>query len=908
MQAPGYQPGVLQVSTGGGHYIGGPIQTSGGAVILGDQVSGDKVQGNKIYVDKRVQYTIEVFAVPPATPAERRQQVLEAGLAPFLPDRPFTVLEEPFFAGREDKKRDLLGQLNDGQKHAVLVYGTADVGKTSLLTAGVIPELERQRKLVIYQNDYQYPLAGLRGALVGCGERYGLALSPETTTAQLASQVTDKSGLDLVLVLDQFERYYMPGRDEDGRASFRQELAETVQALEPRRFHLIVAIRDDLLSPLDREWSDLLPGLRSAEVALDPLDFDQAFEAIITPIKAINGPGLDQRFKDQLLVDLDALDEKTDRSISPADLQIVCYQLYQAAQSSPYRTIDQSVYYQVSHNKGAEQIIDRHFDELVARLPENSQAIASEIAFDMVVDPELRFWFRHQDLMSESADSKQLENALNEMTRAGLLIWHQVDGQPAYAFASHSIRGAADRAMGRDARRRRQAGNELELIWRAWLAHDELPSPGVLNFIERNAANQPVPPERVLLLLRSAAKHAAPLASWLVQARREDVCRFIQEIEQPPEAGSAEMYESAERQTRRQQARDILGLTGPNLPEFPNSNEFGPLAWVAVQHPDPVIQEAASLAMLAGYESGASSRLEAAVQTAKVSSGRKIALQAMLADADPEISAGLSKRSIGDRLRVWGWRARRRIFRDGRYIRSVAWGGALGAGLALALLRGLLAAVLQEQPGFFFYNYFPIGFFIGGGVSLGLVLTNPLLLRTPDHEHAPGSGRPFFWALILGALGFTIAHFLLSVTLRGGLVFEAPLITVMTFVSGLGLAQAARDLPAYRPGAASTVLRILATALVFALVLGLFTALANYGVGQTYFWSAEFYRYRLDDVLPGWGLAWVMELANWDAIISLVDAALVGVALAVGLMAGMLIAYRDFARWKALEKQATGSQ
>ena len=159
MQAPGFQPGLLQVSTGGGHYIGSPIQTLGGAMILGDQIAGDyitgdKVQGNKIYVDKRVQYTIEVFAVPPATPAERRQQVLQAGLAPFLPDRPFTVLEEPFFAGRDDKKRDLLGQVNDGQKHAVLIYGAADVGKTSLLTAGVIPELERQRKLVIYQNDY----------------------------------------------------------------------------------------------------------------------------------------------------------------------------------------------------------------------------------------------------------------------------------------------------------------------------------------------------------------------------------------------------------------------------------------------------------------------------------------------------------------------------------------------------------------------------------------------------------------------------------------------------------------------------------------------------------------------------------------------------------------------------------
>ena len=158
-----------------------------------------------------------------------------------------------------------------------------------------------------------------------------------------------------------------------------------------------------------------------------------------------------------------------------------------------------------------------------------------------------------------------------------------------------------------------------------------------------------------------------------------------------------------------------------------------------------------------------------------------------------------------------------------------------------------------------------------------------MLLRIPEHEYSPGAGRPLPWALIFGAVGFTLAHFLLSVTLRGGLVFEAPLITFMTLVAGLGLAQAARDLPVNRPGVVSTAFRVLATALVFALVLSLFTAVAKYGVGQTYFWSAEFYRYRLDDVLPRWGLAWIMEIANWDVIISVIDAALVGAAISGGI-------------------------
>jgi hypothetical protein len=916
MQSPGFQPGVLQVSTGGGHYIGGPIQTTGGAVILGNQVAGDyiagdKVHGNKIYVDKRIQYTVEVYAVPPATPGERRQQILQAGLSPFLPDRPFTVLEEALFAGREDKKQDLLVQLEDAEKYATLVHGAADVGKTSLLTAGVIPELERRGKLVIYQNDFSYPLAGLRGALVGCGARYGLGLSPETSAAQLVRHVVEASDFDLVLILDQFERYYLPGADADERDAFRQELAQAVQNVQARRFHLIIAVRDDLLSSLDREWAELLPGLRYASISLDPLDYDQALEAIIKPVQAINGPGLDKNFTAQLLTDLDSLDKKTDHSIAPADLQIVCYQLYQAARTSDYRTIDQSVYYRVSHNKGAEQIIDRHFDELAARLPEASRAIASEIAFNMVVDPELRFWFRPQDLTVDGAGSQQVENVLKEMTRAGLLIWHQAEGQLGYAFASHSIRGAADRAMGRSARQRRQAGNELELVWRAWMAHDELPGPGVLSFIREHASGQPLPAERVLMLLRSAVKHNAALAPWLEQARREDVRRLIQEIEQPPSASNADSIPAdlTERQTRRQQARHILGLTDERLPDCPAAEEFGPLAWAAAKTQDPVCQETDVLALLGAYGYEASNRLRLAAESGspvRGASQRSIELHGMLADADPQSAAALKKMAGLERLRVWAWRARRRIRHDGRYIRTVAWGGALGAGLALALLRGMLAALLQEQPGFYFYNYFPIGFFLGGGAALGLALTNALLLRPPEHEYTPGSSRPVLWALSLGALCFTMGHFLLSVTLRGGLVFEAPLITLMTLLAGLGIAQAARDLPTYRPGVLGTALRLLSAALIFALVLSVFTAVGKYGVGQTYFWSAEFYRFRLDDVLPLWGLAWVMDLENWDVVISQVDAALVGAVLAAGLMAGMRLAYHEFERWKSLMKRAGG--
>ena len=81
---------------------------------------------------------------------------------------------------------------------------------------------------------------------------------------------------------------------------------------------------------------------------------------------------------------------------------------------------------------------------------------------------------------------------------------------------------------------------------------------------------------------------------------------------------------------------------------------------------------------------------------------------------------GLHKLSISDRLRVWGWRARRRIGRDGRYIRTISWGGALGAGLSFGFAARIAGrGYFRNNPASFFITIFRLGFSLAVGPRWG---------------------------------------------------------------------------------------------------------------------------------------------------------------------------------------------
>ena len=121
--------------------------------------------------------------------------------APFKFLTPYTALDQALFFGRDDAVKQVLRRIRE--QPLLVLQGMANVGKTSLLAAGVIPRLVSQdRVLVVSVPDYSCPVKGIREALEQNAESLRLTLPPEHTLPALVRAATRAVNGCLVLVFD----------------------------------------------------------------------------------------------------------------------------------------------------------------------------------------------------------------------------------------------------------------------------------------------------------------------------------------------------------------------------------------------------------------------------------------------------------------------------------------------------------------------------------------------------------------------------------------------------------------------------------------------------------------------------------------------------------------------------------
>jgi MFS family permease len=886
--------GTQRVDTGGGTFIQGNIH-----------VQRDFI-GRDLYKNYYVQQVTPVFTPRPVDTTEREQ--------PYFSGQPFRVNDRDLFTGREREIDAILRQIRDPAALTAVAYGPADVGKTSFLSAGVLPNLSETGADVFPLRDYGDAASLLRALLLGRASEMKLDISASAPVPELAKAIIETSTRRLVLVLDQFERFFLQDVSKVERAALRDALEGIIQVVDPRLFQIIIAIRDDWQSALDRQWGDWLPSLRQSPVHLPPLDREQAKVAIMHPIQKLGiQPVFDEEFLDnQLLFDLDRLSLEQEGNILPADLQIICQYLYKTAKSKQAQSIKTKLYFEMTEGKGAEWILDRNFKALLDKVEGAQRKRAREIATEMLAqDPQT--WTVPSQLPISDASPGEIETTLEEMARAGLLIWHLTGDQRAYAFSSNSIAKAAERALGREAQKRLQARRELEYVWRGWMMRDGEASKYQLNLLEEHYPKGPFPTERALVVLRSAVAKETQVQPWLERLDNETTREMLRELE----AGDAEGS------TQQTQAGRVLGLYDEKVPTQPQSTAFGSMAWTATAHPEWEVRETAALALMSAYGTKALERLETAVQAAAEKvirrSGQRrrrlAALRGILADANQEMAKKIRETRWHERLGTWWWRFRRRFRRDIRYLGSLTLGGALGAGLGLGLLRAVLAPLLHQGSGLSFYGAFPVGFWLGGALALGLLLVNVMRLRSPEPESRTANERPFLQAVALGTFGFALMHLLHILLFNADSLVKKPLVAFLALVAGTGLSQATYDQPraGWHIGAGRWLLRLVIVMLAFALVQAIFVQLdilmgpnSDMGAGLVFTWSGYFYRSRLGSTLNAWGLQGILDSEYWFHYAAIIDAALTGVTLTVGLTAGLTLTNKWYQKWSSLIRRSEG--
>ena len=220
---------------------------------------------------------------------------------PYVGLVPFSVDDWPWFFGRDADREIITANLQAAQ--LTLFYGPSGVGKSSVLRAGVEHHLREQSRrevrtrrrpefvIVEFSNWAGRPAGGpgpgdpasrgRRAAGPGGSRRLGRPLAGRS-----AAGWTEHTGADLLLVLDQFEEYFLYHGNEDGEGTFAVEFPRAVNRPDLRA-NFLISIREDSLAKLDR-FQGRIPRLFDNYLRIEHLDRESARQAVVRPLEKFN--------------------------------------------------------------------------------------------------------------------------------------------------------------------------------------------------------------------------------------------------------------------------------------------------------------------------------------------------------------------------------------------------------------------------------------------------------------------------------------------------------------------------------------------------------------------------------------------------------------------------------------------
>jgi WD40 repeat protein len=235
----------------------------------------------------------ETLAAPAQPKAQPRR-------SPFQGLDPYSVEDAAYFFGRKAEQEILAANLMSAR--FTVLYGPSGVGKSSLLRAGLQSDLlararvarERGRGLAIgvFTGPWRdQPLAALdecirRAVEAALGAQPREPDAPLVPLAERLRAWTEIVEGDLLLVLDQFEEYFLYHPNDQGPGSLDFELPQAVTRPEID-VSFLLSIRDDALAGLDR-FKGRIPSLFENYIRLNHLTRAKAEGAIEEAVKLYN--------------------------------------------------------------------------------------------------------------------------------------------------------------------------------------------------------------------------------------------------------------------------------------------------------------------------------------------------------------------------------------------------------------------------------------------------------------------------------------------------------------------------------------------------------------------------------------------------------------------------------------------
>lgn len=440
----------------------------------------------------------------------------EPRLQPYKFLYPFEIDDTDIFFGRitavEQIYRTLL------KDRLAVLHARSGAGKTSLLQAGLGPKLIKEGRIPIYARVYEDPLLAIKRAIAPPSQDIWPKMLHSLTLQEFlgrACRFLSKRVQELVVILDQFEEFFIFHQFEEHRQPFIKELAECYND-STLQVRFILALRKDYYSDL-AEFQPRIPTILYNEVRLGEVTYDEAIAAITGPVARL-GPSI--AYEDSLLNEL--LADLQHGGMELPHLQIICTQLFHGLNQNE-TLITLTAYDRMGR---AEGILGGYLRSVLERLPGNGASIAREVLKELTSSEITKRVLSFEMLVSRLAtDPNELEELLNRLVDARLLRSDEIAGEVVYELAHEYLLNEIQTWLDPKDSEYKRAEELLIREVANWHAHGTFLPKERLSILYKHRNKFKIENETWRFLLSSAIEANSDIEGWsnLVSAAGEDI-------------------------------------------------------------------------------------------------------------------------------------------------------------------------------------------------------------------------------------------------------------------------------------------------------------------------------------------------------------------------------------------------
>ena len=366
---------------------------------------------------------------------------------PWLGLASFTEETRQYFFGRDAEVVELGRRVQ--RKLLTILFGQSGLGKTSILRAGLVPNLRGEGYCpvyvrIAYGRDSPEPAEQIKAAILQSARRSGewsqagVAVAGESLWEFLHHRddvLRDEAGKTLIplLIFDQFEEIFTLAQSDDfGRARaarFIAELADLVENRPPKEFEarleedesaaerfdfarsdyrVLIALREDYLAPLEG-LKQAIPSITQNRLRLAPMTGTQALAAVLKPGKRL----VTEEVAQAIVRFVAGGAELANAVVEPSLLSLICRELNDARLAQGRQEISLDLL-AGSHTT----ILSKFYERALADQPAEVRRIIED---DLLTDSGFRENVAEESLVKRFADAGAAPDTLALLVNRRLL-------------------------------------------------------------------------------------------------------------------------------------------------------------------------------------------------------------------------------------------------------------------------------------------------------------------------------------------------------------------------------------------------------------------------------------------------------------------------------------------------------